>query len=222
MYQYREEEYLSLSGIQHFAYCRRQWALIHIENQWVENFHTADGQIFHKKAHSSCKEKRGKLLITHGLRVSSRELGITGICDVVEFHQNKEGIHLNNYNGLWIPYPVEYKKGTSKSHEYNKLQLCAQAICLEEMLLCNISEGCIYYGATKERVVVQFTKELRNRVRDISQEMHHYIAKGYTPKIKINSKCEQCSLHSICVPDVNKYEDVENYIKGIVYTQEDI
>ena len=213
---YSEEEYLPISGIQHFAYCRRQWALIHIENQWVDNHHTADGQVFHKNAHESQIEKRGKLLITRGLKVSSSSLGLTGICDVVEFHENtKEGISLYNYKGLWLPYPVEYKKGTSKSHQCNIMQLCAQAMCLEEMLLCSIGEGCIYYGESKDRIIVKFSDDLRKRVTSMIKEMHQYMGKGHTPVVKKSGKCEQCSLY-ICMPYIVKYAAVENYINNML------
>ena len=126
---YDEDNYLMLSGIQHFAYCRRQWALIHIEQQWAENERTVDGHLFHATAHDNEKvEKRGNLLITRGLPVKSAQLGMSGICDVVEFHKSKTGISLFTYEGTWIPYPVEYKKGAPKSNDADELQLCAQTL----------------------------------------------------------------------------------------------
>ena len=143
---YQEDDYLMLSGLQHFAYCRRQWALIHIEQQWAENERTVDGQIFHAVAHDKGRiEKRGDLLITRGLPIKSAQLGMSGICDVVEFHKSAEGVSLASYEGLWQPYPVEYKKGLPKLNEADELQLCGQAICLEEMLLCRIPGGSLFY-----------------------------------------------------------------------------
>ena len=159
---YAEEDYLMLSGIQHFAFCRRQWAMIHIEQQWAENYRTTSGELMHKKAHDEGSfEKRGDLLIVRGLRISSRELGLSGQCDVVEFHQDKDGIELFGYEGKWNPVPIEYKRGTPKENNADALQLCAQAICLEEMFQTNISEGFLYYGENRRRSKTEFTDDLR-------------------------------------------------------------
>ena len=136
--KYSEEDYLLLSGIQHFAFCRRQWALIHIENQWAENERTVDGIIMHEKAHSGDVESRGDVVIMRALRVFSATLGASGECDMVEFNRNADGISLNGHDGLWQPYPVEYKRGKPKEHNADEMQLCAQAMCLEEMLCCTI------------------------------------------------------------------------------------
>lgn len=124
---YQEEDYLMISGLEHFAFCRRQWALIHIEQQWAENSRTVDGAILHEKAHNpDLREKRGELIITRGIKVFSAKLGISGECDVLEFHRSDKGTSLHGYEGLWQPYPVEYKRGTPKTGEGNTLQLCAQ------------------------------------------------------------------------------------------------
>ncbi len=195
---YREEDYLMLSGLQHFAYCRRQWALIHIEQQWAENERTVDGQIFHAVAHDKARiEKRGDLLITRGLPVKSAKLGMSGICDVVEFHKSEEGVSLASYEGLWQPYPVEYKKGLPKLNEADEMQLCGQAICLEEMLLCRIPGGSLFYGENRRREPVEFTEELRGKVYDMAKEMHVLWDKGYTPRVKPQKGCNACSLKEI-------------------------
>lgn len=195
---YREEDYLMLSGLQHFAYCRRQWALIHIEQQWAENERTVDGQIFHSVAHDKARiEKRGDLLITRGLPVKSAKLGMSGICDVVEFHKSEEGVSLASYEGLWQPYPVEYKKGLPKLNEADEMQLCGQAICLEEMLLCRIPGGSLFYGENRRREPVEFTEELRGKVYDMAKEMHVLWDKGYTPRVKPQKGCNACSLKEI-------------------------
>jgi CRISPR-associated exonuclease Cas4 len=210
---YTEDDYLMLSGLQHFAYCRRQWALIHIEQQWAENERTVDGQIFHKKAHDSdFTEKRGNLIITRGLHIKSERLGITGICDVVEFHASEKGITLFNYDGKWQPYPVEYKKGEPKAHNADELQLCAQAMCLEEMLLCDIPEGSLFYGETRRRTCIEFTESLRGQVRSMLCEMHELWKKGYTPKVKAQKGCNACSLKEICLPKLTKTKSVASYI----------
>lgn len=212
---YREEDYLMLSGLQHFAYCRRQWALIHIEQQWAENERTVDGQIFHSVAHDKARiEKRGDLLITRGLPVKSAKLGVSGICDVVEFHKSEEGVSLASCEGLWQPYPVEYKKGLPKLNEADEMQLCGQAICLEEMLLCRIPGGSLFYGENRRREPVEFTEELRGKVYDMAKEMHVLWDKGYTPRVKPQKGCNACSLKEICVPRLGRVKSVSAYIEG--------
>lgn len=212
---YAEEDYLMLSGLQHFAYCRRQWALIHIEQQWAENERTTDGHFFHETAHNAEKiEKRGDVLITRGLRVQSAALGMSGICDVVEFHRAKDGVSIFSYEGLWKPYPVEYKKGAPKEHDADELQLCGQAICLEEMLLCHIPHGDLFYGENRRRKQVAFTEELRQRVQTMAEEMHALWSRGYTPKAKPNKGCNACSLKDICIPKLCKTKSAAVYIDG--------
>lgn len=211
---YEEDEYLMLSGLQHFAYCRRQWALIHIEQQWAENERTIDGQLFHKKAHdASSAEKRGDMIITRGLHIKSATLGISGICDVVEFHRVEQGITLFSFEGRWQPYPVEYKKGEPKENNADAVQLCAQAMCLEEMLLCDIPEGSLFYGQNRRRTRVKFTDELRWQVKNMLTEMHELWKKGYTPKVKPRKGCNACSLKEICVPKLSKSKLVASYIE---------
>ena len=212
---YQEDDYLMLSGLQHFAYCRRQWALIHIEQQWAENERTVDGQIFHAVAHDKGRiEKRGDLLITRGLPIKSAQLGMSGLCDVVEFHKSAEGVSLASYEGLWQPYPVEYKKGLPKLNEADELQLCGQAICLEEMLLCRIPGGSLFYGENRRREPVEFTEELRGKVYDMAKEMHVLWDKGYTPRVKPQKGCNACSLKEICVPRLGRVKSVSAYIEG--------
>ena len=211
---YQEEDYLMISGLEHFAFCRRQWALIHIEQQWAENTRTVDGAILHEKAHNpDLREKRGELIITRGIKVFSANLGISGECDVLEFRKSDKGISLHGYEGLWQPYPVEYKRGTPATGEGNILQLCAQAMCLEEMLCCEIKEGALFYGEIRRRDTIQFTEELRQQVKDYLKEMHDYYKKGYTPKVKTGKACNACSLKEICVPRLTKAKSVKTYLQ---------
>lgn len=211
---YEEDDFLMLSGLQHFAYCRRQWALIHIEQQWAENERTIDGQLFHKKAHDAgSTEKRGNLIITRGLHIKSAELGVTGICDVVEFHKSEQGITLFSFEGQWQPYPIEYKKGEPKENNADELQLCAQAMCMEEMLLCDIPYGSLFYGQNRRRTQVEFTDELRTQVKTMLEEMHELWKKGYTPKVKPQKGCNACSLKEICIPRLMKTKSVSSYIE---------
>lgn len=212
---YNESDFLQLSGLQHFKFCRRQWALIHIENQWAENERTVGGELMHKKTHDAdCRERRGELLITRDMRIFSPTLGISGACDVVEFRKSPIGIPLAGEDGLWLPYPVEYKHGTLRGDTANELQLCAQAMCLEEMLCCNISEGALYFGQTRHRVVVEFTPEVRQEVRDLLAEMHELYRRGYTPKVKPTKSCNACSLKEICLPKLMRQKSVRHYMHG--------
>lgn len=211
---YNQEEYLQLSGLQHFAFCRRQWALIHIEQQWQDNLRTVEGDLMHRRAHDEAiREKRGTILILRGLSVSSPTLGISGKCDGVEFHQDPAGISLHQEEGLWLPYPVEYKRGSPKEHQADELQLCAQAICLEEMLCCKIPEGALFYGETRRRVVVPFTLPLRQQVYTMTEEMHQLYCRGYTPKVKPSKGCYACSLKDLCLPALMKSKKLDSYLQ---------
>ena len=212
--KYSEEDYILLSGIQHFAFCRRQWALIHIENQWAENERTVDGTIMHEKAHSGDVESRGDAVIMRALRVFSATLGVSGECDVVEFNRNADGISLNGHDGLWQPYPVEYKRGKPKEHNADEMQLCAQAMCLEEMLCCTIPCGALFYGEPRRRTEVEFTPELRRAVEDSLNEMHDYYKRGYTPKAKPRKGCSACSLKEIRLPKMVQRKSVAAYVEG--------
>ncbi len=211
--EYAEDDYLMISGIQHFKFCRRQWALIHIEQQWEENVHTVVGELMHKKAHDPyLSEKRKDLLVVRGLPVSSRELGISGECDVVEFHQCEEGIKLHGHRGLYSVYPVEYKKGKPKLTKEDQLQLTAQALCLEEMFSAEVPEGAVFYGETRRRESVKITEDLRQEVRELLAEMHGYYNRNYTPKVKYSKACNACSLKEICLPKLGKTRSVKGYI----------
>lgn len=210
---YNEDDFLQLSGIQHFAFCRRQWALAYIELQWSENVRTVEGKLLHQNAHdASLKEKRGDLIIVRAMPVQSRELGISGECDVVEFHRKDEGITLTGREGRYIVVPIEYKRGKPKTNDIDELQVMAQALCLEEMLCCTIPFGYIYYGETRHRIKVLFNDQLREKVRMMFQEMHRYFEQRYTPKVKRTKSCNACSLKDFCLPILNKNRFVSEYI----------
>lgn len=218
---YKEDEFLQLSGIQHFAFCRRQWALAYIEMQWQENVRTVEGKILHENAHdASIKEKRADLLIVRAMPIHSREMGVSGECDVVEFHRCENGISLEGRDGNYSVVPVEYKRGKPKEDDADILQLAAQAMCLEEMLCCIIPYGYIYYGETRHRMKAEFTDEIKEKVRSIFDEMHRYYAQQYTPKVKTSKKCNACSLKDICLPVLNKKKSVSGYIEKILAEEE--
>lgn len=220
---YAEDDYLMLSGIQHFAFCRRQWAMIHIEQQWAENYRTTAGELMHKKAHDAeAVEKRGDLLIIRGMRIASRQLGLSGQCDVVEFHRDESGVSLFGYDGKWRPVPVEYKHGTPKENNADELQLCAQAICLEEMFQMNITDGYLYYGENRRRTYVELTDTLREEVGKAAKEMHDLFKKGYTPNVKPTKKCKACSLENLCIPKLQKTMKVREYIEQNVQEKDDV
>ncbi|MCU0078127.1 CRISPR-associated protein Cas4 [Extibacter muris] len=212
--EYREEEYLMISGIQHFQFCRRQWALIHIEQQWEENVHTVVGELMHKKVHDPyLSEKRKDVMIARALPVYSREMGVSGECDVVEFQKAEDGVTLHGHRGVYRIYPIEYKKGKPKSSEEDIIQLAAQCMCLEEMFSAVINEGAIFYGETRKRERVDITDDIRRKVRAMFQEMHLYFERGYTPKVKWSKKCNGCSLKDICLPKLGKTSSVKEYVQ---------
>jgi len=199
--EYQPDELLPLSGIQHFVFCRRQWALIHIEQQWKENALTAEGRIMHKRTDDPFfTETRKGIITARSVPIASYRLGLSGVCDVVEFTESSEGVQLPGREGLFLPAPVEYKRGHEKRDPCDEAQLCAQAVCLEEMLSVTIPRGFLYYGETRHRVEVDLTAELRGLVREMSEEMHAYFARGYTPRVKTSKACRSCSLADICLP----------------------
>lgn len=211
---YNEDDYLQLSGLQHFLFCRRQWALIHVENLWQENYRTVDGTLMHQNVHQEGGvEKRGDRIIIRGMRVSSAVLGVSGQCDAVEFLKDPDGVTLDRWEGRWQPFPVEYKHGGPKEDLSDAAQLCAQAMCLEEMLCCKIDRGALYYGETKHRQEILFSEELRGTVTSALTEMHELAKRGYTPRVKPRKGCNACSLKDLCLPKMNRAGSVEAYLK---------
>ena len=211
---FEEDDYLQLSGIQHFAFCRRQWALIHIEERWAENMRTAEGQLLHEKVHDPFfAEKRRDVIITRDMAIHSSELGASGKCDVVEFFRDNNGVSLFGRDGCWLPKIIEYKRGKPKTDDCDRLQLAAQAICLEEMLGCaKIQESYLYYGETRHRETINLSDELRTIVKNIFAEMHSYYERRYTPRVSPTKSCRNCSLNSQCLPGLLKQKCVEGYI----------
>ena len=216
--RYREEDYLMISAIQHFEFCRRQWALIHIEQLWEENVRTVEGNIMHKHAHDNTfTESRNGVITTRGMPVYSSKLGIYGVCDVVEFvRDDVNGYEIYNREGKYNVVPVEYKRGEPKEGLEDIMQVVLQAICLEEMLFCQIDTGYLYYGENRRRTKISVTQELRNRALQDIQEMHQYYDRKYTPKVKPSKKCNACSLKELCVPKLMKNLKVNDYISKVI------
>jgi CRISPR-associated exonuclease Cas4 len=191
---YSEDELILLSALQHFMYCPRQCALIHIEQIWNENLFTAEGRIIHDKVDIANRESRGSIRIEYGVPLRSLRLGLIGKADVVEFHKQGD---------KWIPFPVEYKRGKPKIDDCDRVQLCAQAICLEEMLNVKINEGALFYRRTRRREDVVFDRTLRMETEDAARKVHELIKSGITPKAEYSKKCKQCSLLNLCLPKVS-------------------
>ncbi len=214
---YKEEDYLMLSGIQHYAFCRRQWALIHIEKQWEENVRTVEGNLVHQRVHDKLfDEKRKNILISRGMPIYSASLGASGECDVVEFHKCKEGVALFGKEGLYEVIPIEYKKGKEKEEDVDVLQLAAQAMCLEEMLCCRIPVGYLYYHEVRRRAEVLINEELRKKVKDMFAEMHEMFERRHTPKVKRAKRCNACSLKNVCLPQLSSGGSVREYINRTI------
>ena len=208
------DDYLQMSGIQHFCFCRRQWALIHLEQQWNENLRTAEGRLEHDRCHDTAQtERRSGLLITRGMKVVSHRLRLSGDCDVVEFRADPEGVPLQNTQGRWKPMPVEYKHGRAKETDADRLQLCAQAMALEEMLVCEIPEAALFYEETRRQELVPLTAELRQKTQDMADEMQQYFARSYTPKVRPGTFCNACSLKSLCLPVLCRRADAKAYLR---------
>lgn len=213
-FEYEEEDFLHLAGIQHFLFCRRQWALIHVEQQWNENVFTVEGDLLHAKAHDGfSSETRKNIIISRGMPIRSREMGVSGICDIVEFVKSDNGISIYGKKDKYILYPVEYKRGKPKISDEDRMQLTAQVICLEEMFLTNISSAYLYYGEIRRRELVDINDNLKEKCRKIFKEMHQYYINGYTPSVKKSKKCISCSLSEFCVSEIDQKDSVKKYIK---------
>ena len=203
--KYTEDELLMLSGIQHFRFCKRQWALIHIERQWEDNIRTQEGHFVHEKVDDPFfNESRGDVIISRAVPVVSYCLGLNGIIDVIEYSRTEQGISLPGRAGLWSLKPVEYKRGKPKIDERDEVQLCAQVMCLEEMFGIRINKADFYYNEIRRRLHLTITDELRDLVASLAEEMHHLFNKGITPAAEPGKHCSQCSLVDLCVPNLTK------------------
>ena len=199
-YQFSEDDLLPLSGLQHLMFCERQWGLIHIEQIWEENRLTAEGRVMHERTHQPGADNRPSLRTSRGLRLHSLRLGLVGQADVVEFHKSAAGVSLPEADGFWRPFPVEYKRGKAKSNSCDEVQLCAQALCLEEMFGAEIKSGALYYGLPRRRKEVVINASLRARTEALAFRMHELHRDGKTPTARYEPKCDNCSLIAQCMP----------------------
>jgi CRISPR-associated exonuclease Cas4 len=214
---YDEDDLLPLSGLQHLSFCPRRWALVHLERQWAENTQTAEGELLHERAHSATVESRPGALIRRTLPLRSLRLGLSGQADVVEFlpcSPNEPGIAMPRRKGLWRPLPIEYKRSRDRHGEWAyRIQLCAQALCLEEMLGVPVTEGAVFDGQRKRRDAVPFDDALRERVILLAEQMHVLFRAGHTPLPDYSKKCEGCSMKNICAPASVAHARVANYLR---------
>ncbi len=223
---FSEDNLLPLSGLQHLLFCERQWALIHIEQQWEDNRLTQEGRVLHDRAHQGGTETRPDVVIARGLRVRSLRLGIAGEMDVCEFHRTDEAdgvaMRLAEREGWWFPFPVEYKRGRPKKGACDEVQLCAQAICLEEMFGTSVRSGALFYGENRRRTSVAFNPALRGQTEWLAERMHKLFNSGVTPAAVFAPKCENCSLKLRCMPALGrKQAGVAGYISNALRRRQD-
>ncbi len=206
---YSEDDLLPISALQHLQFCERQCALIHIEQAWSENLFTAQGRILHEKVHSETAERRRDVRVEYGMPLRSLRLGLVGKADVIEFR--RQG------NGSWQPFPVEYKRGRKKPDNRDNVQLCAQALCLEEMLGVAVPRGAIYYGKERHRTDVEFDEALRKETEETAGRLRRLIDSGKTPPPVYEEKCDTCSLMGICLPKtLGKRTSISKYFAVMI------
>ncbi len=205
---YSDDDLLHIRGLQQILYCKRRCALLFLEQLWADNFFTAKGIVMHDKAHENKYEYKKGVIIERDVYLKSYALGLVGKSDVIEFHKSENGL---------IPFPVEYKSGKAKNDNTDKVQLCAQALCLEEMLNISIFKGALYYGKTHNRLEVDFDKSLRDETISLSKEFHDLMESKITPKAEYSKKCDNCSFKELCLPEIfGKKRSVKEYLKNII------
>lgn len=204
---FSDDELLALSLLQHIVFCERQCALMCNEQLWSDNHLTVSGSYLHRRVHGEAlrREKRGDVIVVRELLLCSHTLGVTGKADVVEFHRSSTGVRLEGCEDLWRPYPVEYKHGKPKVDDCDRVQLCAQAICLEEMLGVGIYDGAIFYGKVQKREQVMLSDDLRDLTTSSARRLHELLKSGENPPAVRREGCDQCSMVGLCMPDVTRY-----------------
>ena len=232
--KFSEDDLLPISALADLVFCERRAALHHLEAIWEDNVFTVEGTFLHHKVDAEDRlESRGDVRIARGLRLRSLRLGLTGKADVVEFHRLPEaetaaggeigalpaGVRLPGTRGLWQPFPVEYKRGRLRREEGYEVQLCAQALCLEEMLSVAVPVGAVFYGQPRRRLEVTFSEELRRQTESAAARLHELTRVGKTPQARYEKKCESCSLLSLCMPKTTGgHKSVDRYLSSLIDT----
>lgn len=218
---FSDSDLLPLSALQHYVFCERQAALIHLEQAWSDNALTVEGSHLHDNADSGQGESRRDLRISRGLPLRNMRLGLVGIADVVEWHRLEAGadpatgVSLPSVSGRWRPFPVEYKRGKPKRDRYDEVQLCGQALCIEEMTGLTLTEGALFYGKTRRRLGVALSDELRLMTEVTASRLRAMLASGKTPLARRQPKCSRCSLLEICRPDARE-KSARHYLAGVL------
>jgi len=224
---YSEDELLPLSALQHVLFCERRAALICTERLWEDNVSTVEGNLIHERAHREEMENRSNIRIVRGLWLRSLRLGIYGKADVVEFRlmekgEEKDDIYLTGRMPVWQPFPVEYKRGRIRSEVSFEVQLCAQGICLEEMLGVEVSSGALYYGKTRRRMELKFDVTLRETTEAAASRLHEIVNSGVTPRAWLQKKCRYCSMNELCLPKLSiGTKNVRNYLMQATHNREE-
>ncbi|MDD4589426.1 MAG: CRISPR-associated protein Cas4 [Parabacteroides sp.] len=219
--EYEEDNMLMLSGIQHYMFCPRQWALVHIEQQWLDNKLTVEGELLHKNVDDPFyRQKNGNALTLRSVPIASKKLGLYGLTDAVELIPSmaaENSITHTNYPGYWKPFPIEYKRGHSKPDKYDEVQLAAQVICLEEMYQIKIDSAALYYNEIRHREYIFITSLLRDLTYKCASEMHEIYKSGITPKAINKPCCKNCSLADLCLPELNSCQPASIYLNKNLY-----
>lgn len=221
---YTEDELIPLSALQHLLYCERRAALVHVEQAWDDNVYTVEGNHMHDRADQAGTERRGNLLICRGVHIRSMQLGLSGRADVVEFHlitasdSSLGGVRLPGHDGLWTPFPVEYKRGRLRHEVGYEVQLCAQAMCLEETFGAEaIPVGALFFGQTHRRLEIALDSKLRELTVQSAKRLHELIDSGMTPKAIKSAKCDKCSLVETCMPELAaRRQSAKLYLRRIL------
>ena len=232
--KFSEDDLLPISALADLVFCERRAALHHLEAIWEDNVFTVEGTFLHHKVDAEDRlESRGDVRIARGLRLRSLRLGLTGKADVVEFHRRPDsgaasggeigalpaGVRLPGTRGLWQPFPVEYKRGRLRREEGYEVQLCAQALCLEEMLSVAVPVGAVFYGQPRRRLEVTFSEELRRQTESAAARLHELTRAGKTPQARYEKKCDSCSLLSLCMPKTTGgHKSVDRYLSSLIDT----
>ena len=223
---FSDEDLLPISGLQHLMFCERQWALIHMEMEWDENVRTVEGKQLHEFVHEQGTNVRGGVRMVRGLRLRSLRLGLYGVADLVEFHASGDGDALNGakldgaklpgLSGRWCLYTVEYKRGLKRYDRADETQLCAQALCLEEMLNVVVTKGAIYYGQPRRRSEIDLSLDLREEVARLCSRARELYDARQIPPPRVGRHCSNCSLENICMPNLAVKDKSTKYVANLL------
>lgn len=223
---FNEDEWIPISALAHFSFCPRRVFLIHSENLWAENQWTTEGRVLHETTDTQTRKSSRSVRFVRSLRLACAEEGLYGVADVVEFKRvdghdfsqqrsefDSDGVSLPNCKGRWFPVPIEFKRGKTRTDESYEIQVCAQALCLEDKFALSIPFGYIYFGQSGHRNKIELSVSLRETTRNMIKDVRETLFSDITPKPLKSKKCRQCSLVDLCLPEIAKSGSVERYIR---------